>query len=97
MQTNAEVVADGVSFDVAKLNVSPIREDQEYGGVRVAAVAHISSAMIRLQIDIGPSKRRDMFSVSGSRCCQACSVDSVMRSSFAASCTLRPWSAALCA
>jgi predicted nucleotidyltransferase component of viral defense system len=49
----AEVVNDGVSFDFAKTSVSPIREEQAYGGVRVAAVAHISSAVIRLQIDIG--------------------------------------------
>jgi predicted nucleotidyltransferase component of viral defense system len=49
----AEVVDDGVRFDVAKLNVGPIREEQQYGGVRVAAVAHISSAVIRLQIDVG--------------------------------------------
>lgn len=49
----AEVIDDGVRFDVAKINVSPIREEQQYGGVRVAAVAHISSAVIRLQIDIG--------------------------------------------
>jgi predicted nucleotidyltransferase component of viral defense system len=48
-----EVPDDGVTFDVATMSVSPIREAQGYGGVRVLLVAHIATARLRLQIDIG--------------------------------------------
>ena len=44
---------DGVEFDVNSMTVGPIREDQRYGGVRVVVLARISSARIRVQIDIG--------------------------------------------
>ncbi len=44
---------DGVEFDVEAMQIGPIREDQRYGGVRVVVLAHISSARIRVQIDIG--------------------------------------------
>jgi hypothetical protein len=44
---------DGVEFDVDAMAVGPIREDQRYGGVRVVVLARISSARIRVQIDIG--------------------------------------------
>jgi hypothetical protein len=44
---------DGVEFDVDSMTVGPIREDQRYGGVRVVVLARISSARIRVQIDIG--------------------------------------------
>jgi predicted nucleotidyltransferase component of viral defense system len=48
-----EVDDDGVHFDVGTLHVGPIREEQEYGGVRVVVVARVTTAKIRLQIDIG--------------------------------------------
>jgi hypothetical protein len=44
---------DGVFFDGASLEVGPIRDDQEYGGVRVVLNAHVTSAKVRLQVDIG--------------------------------------------
>jgi predicted nucleotidyltransferase component of viral defense system len=44
---------DGVVFDAETLTVSPIREDRAYGGVRVALLARIASAQIRLQVDVG--------------------------------------------
>lgn len=44
---------DGVEFDPGSLNVRPIREDQEYGGIRVTVDARITVAKIRLQIDVG--------------------------------------------
>ena len=44
---------DGVRFDQASIAVNLIREDQEYGGVRVEFIARIVSAQIRLQIDVG--------------------------------------------
>lgn len=44
---------DGVAFDVDVLEVGPIRDDQEYGGVRVATTARIADAQMRVQVDIG--------------------------------------------
>jgi hypothetical protein len=48
-----ETVDDGVTFDERSLDVAPIREDQEYGGIRVVLVAGIGSARVRLQVDVG--------------------------------------------
>jgi predicted nucleotidyltransferase component of viral defense system len=48
-----EVGDDGVRFDASTLEVGPIREEQEYGGVRVLLAAKVTSAKVRLQIDIG--------------------------------------------
>jgi predicted nucleotidyltransferase component of viral defense system len=44
---------DGVTFDLQSLHVGRIREQQEYGGVRVEVIAHVTSARLRLQVDIG--------------------------------------------
>ncbi len=57
-QVFAEVLAlqvpdDGVRFALDSLTVSLIREEQEYGGVRVEVVARVTSAQVRLQIDVG--------------------------------------------
>ena len=54
----AEVIAldvgdDGVVFDAGSLAVGPIREDQEYGGVRVEVFARVTAARVRLQVDVG--------------------------------------------
>jgi predicted nucleotidyltransferase component of viral defense system len=54
----AEVIAldvedDGVMFDAGSLEIGPIREDQEYGGVRVEIMARVTAARVRLQVDIG--------------------------------------------
>ncbi|MEY4514267.1 MAG: hypothetical protein RLZZ450_6389 [Pseudomonadota bacterium] len=48
-----ELPEDGVAFDLATMVVSAIREDQEYGGVRVVLFAHVASARVRLQVDVG--------------------------------------------
>jgi predicted nucleotidyltransferase component of viral defense system len=48
-----DVGDDGLTFDVGSLEVGPIREDQEYGGVRGIVVARVASARVRLQIDVG--------------------------------------------
>ncbi len=48
-----DVVDDGVRYDPASIEVGFIREDQAYGGLRVVLSAHITNAVIRLQIDIG--------------------------------------------
>jgi hypothetical protein len=44
---------DGVTFDIAKLEAAPIREEVEYGGVRVRTMATIAGARIPIQVDIG--------------------------------------------
>ena len=42
-----EVPDDGVRFDGASLDVGPIREDQEYGGIRVTLRAQVTTAVPR--------------------------------------------------
>jgi len=50
----AQLVADdGVTFDAAGLEAAPIREEAEYGGVRVRTTAMIAGARIPIQVDIG--------------------------------------------
>lgn len=57
-QVFAEILAvkigdDGIVFDAEALEVGPIREEQEYGGVRIFVRAYIAGARVRLQIDVG--------------------------------------------
>jgi hypothetical protein len=44
---------DGVVFDVAGLDAAPIRDEAEYGGVRVRTTAIIAGARVPIQIDVG--------------------------------------------
>ncbi len=44
---------DGVAFDVPALTVEPIREELEYGGLRLKTYATIDGARIRVVVDIG--------------------------------------------
>ena len=44
---------DGVTFDITTMTCQPIREELEYGGLRVLLKASIGSAVLPLQIDIG--------------------------------------------
>lgn len=44
---------DGLRFDVETIGVEEIREQQEYGGFRLAMSAYLDTARIPLQIDIG--------------------------------------------
>jgi predicted nucleotidyltransferase component of viral defense system len=44
---------DGIIFDVDGLTAVPIREDLEYGGMRVQTYALIDGARIPIQVDIG--------------------------------------------
>jgi predicted nucleotidyltransferase component of viral defense system len=48
-----DVVDDGLDFDPTLVKVAPIREDQEYGGVRVTFVARLGSAKVPLQVGFG--------------------------------------------
>ncbi len=47
------VDADGVVFDPKTVQAARIREDAEYEGVRVNMTAHIGSARLELQVDVG--------------------------------------------
>lgn len=48
-----DVPDDGVRFAPDTLTVGLIREEQEYGGVRVELVARVTNAQVRLQVDVG--------------------------------------------
>ena len=47
------VEADGVVFDPQSIEVSDIRPQDEYRGRRVRVTAHLGTARLRLQVDIG--------------------------------------------
>lgn len=49
----AMVDDDGVEFDVDSLQIGPIREEMEYGGVRLRGMATLSGARITIIVDIG--------------------------------------------
>jgi len=49
----AQQATDGMTFDVDALRVDRIREELEYGGLRLRTTASISGARIGLTIDIG--------------------------------------------
>jgi predicted nucleotidyltransferase component of viral defense system len=49
----ADVANDGVEFDADTLKVDPIREGAEFEGLRARLYAHIGSARLRLQVDVG--------------------------------------------
>lgn len=44
---------DGITFDMNTLRGVPIREDLEYGGVRLTMLARLQTARIPIQIDVG--------------------------------------------
>ena len=48
-----DVEDDGIHFDLNSLAVAPIRDQQEYGGIRVEVVARMTTARLHLQIDVG--------------------------------------------
>jgi predicted nucleotidyltransferase component of viral defense system len=47
------VVDDGITFDGETLRIAPIREDLEYGGLRIRTTATMARAQIAVTIDIG--------------------------------------------
>ena len=49
----AVVVDDGVEFDLHALRVNQIREELEYGGLRLRTTASISGARIAVIVDVG--------------------------------------------
>ena len=50
---SVEVPDDGVVFDVAGIEAAPIRDEDEYPGVRVRTGATIAGARLPIQIDVG--------------------------------------------
>jgi len=44
---------DGIAFDVAGLEIDRIREELDYGGLRIKTTATVSGARVRVVIDIG--------------------------------------------
>lgn len=44
---------DGLQFDPSSVTAAPIRDQAEYGRIRVTLIAHLGSARIPLQVDIG--------------------------------------------
>jgi predicted nucleotidyltransferase component of viral defense system len=44
---------DGVVFDVGGLTIDRIREEAEYGGLRIKTTANVDGAKVRVAIDIG--------------------------------------------
>ncbi|MBI4968200.1 MAG: nucleotidyl transferase AbiEii/AbiGii toxin family protein [Rhodospirillales bacterium] len=44
---------DGILFDIESLSVEPIREQTEYGGLRIEATSRLAGARIKVQIDLG--------------------------------------------
>lgn len=62
-----DVPEDGVQFDTDSIQVAPIREEAEYEGLRVKLTAHIGSARLSLQVDVGfgdvvtPSPEQKVF------------------------------------
>jgi predicted nucleotidyltransferase component of viral defense system len=44
---------DGLAFDVGSVRAQEIREEQEYGGIRVIARATLGRARIPIQVDVG--------------------------------------------
>ncbi|MCX5493923.1 nucleotidyl transferase AbiEii/AbiGii toxin family protein [Kaistia dalseonensis] len=44
---------DGLEFDIGAITAVPIREDIEYGGIRVRTSATIAGARVPIQVDIG--------------------------------------------
>lgn len=60
-------ISDGVLFDPKSIAVEQVREDEKYQGVRIVVDAHLDTAIIKLQIDVGfgdkvyPAPRRISF------------------------------------
>lgn len=44
---------DGIAFDLENLSIEPIRQETEYGGLRIETKAHLAGAKIKVQIDLG--------------------------------------------
>ena len=52
-QIMSEPADDGLVYDVERLTAAAIREEQQYGGVRLKTTAHLGNTRIPITIDIG--------------------------------------------
>jgi len=50
---NENVPDDGMVFDLDSIEISSIREETEYGGIRILMLAYLGRARVTLQFDIG--------------------------------------------
>ncbi len=50
---NTTVEEDGLQFDAASIRVARIREEDQYGGLRVTLVSFLGKARIPIQVDVG--------------------------------------------
>jgi predicted nucleotidyltransferase component of viral defense system len=48
-----EVEPDGLKFATSSLRVAPIRVEDAYGGQRATLVAHLGTARLKVQVDVG--------------------------------------------
>jgi len=46
-------VDDGVEFDSTTLRADQIREDQQYGGIRIRSIATVDGARVSVVVDVG--------------------------------------------
>ena len=53
MTASSPVESDGLAFFPGTVHAEPIREDTEYGGMRVTMEARLGRAKVPLQVDIG--------------------------------------------
>lgn len=47
------VKPDGLAFQPGSIRVAPIRAEDSYGGQRITLLAHLGSARLRVQVDVG--------------------------------------------
>ncbi len=52
-QIMSEPADDGLVYDVDRLTAEAIREEQQYGGIRLRTVAHLGKTRIPITVDIG--------------------------------------------
>ncbi len=52
-QIMSELADDGLVYDVDGLTAEAIREEQQYGGIRLRTVAHLGKTRIPITVDIG--------------------------------------------
>jgi len=48
-----DVEPDGVDFDPESIRVTPIRQEDPYGGTRITLTGHLGAARLRVQVDVG--------------------------------------------
>ena len=52
-QIMSEQADDGLAYDIDRLTAEAIREEQQYGGIRLRTVAHLGKTRIPITVDVG--------------------------------------------